>query len=115
MSSEGAGNLMTDPYDVLGLDRQADDTTIRRAYAQLVRQFPPEREPEAFRRIRTAYERLRDPERRARLSLFLLQPPPSLPPHRRVEYDLDVHAEDLLALAAEQVRIPMEQDFCELE
>ena len=113
MSLEGVGKSMTDPYDVLGLDRQADDVAIRRAYAQLVRQFPPEREPEAFRNIRAAYERLRDPESRARLSLFLLQPPPPLPSRRRVSYDLGVHAEDLLTLAVEQVRIPMEQDFCE--
>ena len=115
MSSEGVAKSMTDPYDTLGLDRQADDTAIRRAYARMVRQFPPEREPEAFRRIRAAYEQLRDPERRARLSLFLLQPPPPLPPRRRVAYDLDVHVEDLLTLAMEQVRRLMEQDFCEPE
>lgn len=115
MNSEGVAESMTDPYDILGLDRQADDTAIRRAYAGLVRQFPPEREPEAFRRIRAAYEQLRDPESRARLSLFLLQPPPPLPPRRRVAYDLDVHVEDLLTLAMEQARRPMEQDFCEPE
>lgn len=115
MNSEGVAESMTDPYDILGLDRQADDTAIRRAYAGLVRQFPPEREPEAFRRIRAAYEQLRDPESRARLSLFLLQPPPPLPPRRRVAYDLGVHVEDLLTLAMEQARRPMEQDFCEPE
>lgn len=115
MNSEGAFKSMEDPYAVLGLDRQADDAAIRRAYAQQVRQFPPEREPEAFRRIRAAYEQLRDPERRARVSLFLLHPPPPLPPRRRVAYDLDVHVEDLFMLAMEQVRIPMEKDFCEPE
>ena len=115
MNSEGVAESMTDPYDILGLDRQADDTAIRRAYAGLVRQFPPEREPEAFRRIRAAYEQLRDPESRTRLSLFLLQPPPPLPPRRRVAYDLGVHVEDLLTLAMEQARRPMEQDFCEPE
>jgi len=115
VSPEGAAKSAKDPYDILGLDRQADDTAIRRAYARLVRQFPPEREPDAFRKIRTAYEQLRDPESRARLSLFLLQPPPPLPPQRRVDYDLGVHAEDLLALAIEQVRIPMEHDFREPE
>ena len=118
MNPEGVGKSMTDPYEVLGLDRQADDVAIRRAYAQLVRQFPPERDPDTFRNVRAAYEQLRDPERRARLSLFLLQPPPpvpSLPSRRRVTYDLDVHAEDLLTLAVEQVRIPMQQDFCEPE
>ena len=115
MSSEDVAKSMEDPYSTLGLDRQADDMAVKRAYFQLVRQFPPEREPDAFRKIRTAYEQLRDPESRARLSLFLLQPPPPLPPRRRADYDLDVHAEDLLALAMEQVWTPMKQDFCELE
>ena len=115
MSSEDAAKSAQDPYDVLGLDRQADDAAIRRAYARLVRQFSPEREPDAFRKIRAAYEQLRDPESRARLVLFLLQPPPPLPPQRRVGYDLGVHAEDLLTLAMEQVRTPMEQDFREPE
>lgn len=115
MSAQDGATSMEDPYEILGLDRQAGDAAIRRAYAQQVRQFPPEREPEAFRRIRAAYEQLRDPERRARASLFLLQPPPPLPPRRRLAYDLDVHVEDLFALAMEQLRVPMEQDFCEPE
>ena len=87
---------MRDPYSVLGLARQASEEDIKRAYFQLVRQFPPEREPEKFREIRTAYEQLRDPENRARLTLFLLQPPPPLPRQRRPSYDLSVHVEDLL-------------------
>ena len=102
-----------DPYSVLGLSRQAGDEDIKRAYFQLVRQFPPEREPEKFRDIRTAYEQLRDAESRAQIALFLLQPPPSLPNRRRPSYDLSVHADDLLTLAMELVRTPMQHDFCE--
>ena len=79
-----------DPYSVLGLSRQAGDEDIKRAYFQLVRQFSPERAPEKFREIRTAYEQLRDPENRARLGLFLVQLPPPLPKHRRPSYDLSV-------------------------
>jgi preprotein translocase subunit Sec63 len=52
---------MTDPYDVLGVDRDADDEAIRRRYLELVRQHPPERAPERFAEIREAYDRLRDP------------------------------------------------------
>ena len=100
-----------DPYSVLGLSRQADDEDIKRAYFQLVRQFSPERAPEKFREIRTAYEQLRDPENRARLGPFLLQPPPPLPKQRRPSYDLRVHVEDLLTLAMELVRTPMQDDF----
>ena len=100
-----------DPYSVLGLSRQAGDEDIKRAYFQLVRQFSPERAPEKFREIRTAYEQLRDPENRARLGLVLVQLPPPLPKHRRPSYDLSVHVEDLLTLAMELVRTPMQDDF----
>ena len=102
---------MHDPYSVLGLARQATEEDIKRAYFQLVRQFSPERAPEQFREIRTAYEQLRDPDNRARLGLFLLQPPPPLPKQRRPSYDLSVHMEDLLTLAMELVRTPMQDDF----
>ena len=113
MSSDGVSKPVRDPYEVLGLERQVGETEIKRAYFQMVRQFPPEREPEKFREIRTAYEQLRDPESRARTALFLLQPPPAWPARRRSGYDLSVHAEDLFMLAMELVRTPMQQDFRE--
>jgi curved DNA-binding protein CbpA len=103
-----------DPYAVLGLSHQASEADIKRAYFQLVRQFPPERQPEKFRVIRTAYEQLRDPEQRARMDLFLVQPPPPLPKQRRSSYDLSVHVDDLLTLAMELVRTPMQDDFGEI-
>jgi preprotein translocase subunit Sec63 len=52
---------MTDPYEVLGVARDADDQAIRMRYLELVRQHPPEREPERFAEVREAYDRLRDP------------------------------------------------------
>jgi curved DNA-binding protein CbpA len=103
-----------DPYAVLGLSRQASEADIKRAYFQLVRQFPPERQPEKFRAIRTAYEQLRDPEQRTRMDLFLVQPPPPLPKQRRPSYDLSVHVDHLLTLAMEWVRTPMQDDFGEI-
>ena len=111
MSSDVVSQPVRDPYGVLGLGRQASEAEIKRAYFQLVRQFSPERAPEKFREIRTAYEQLRDPANRARLGLFLLQPPPPLPKQRRPSYDLSVHVEDLLTLAMELVRTPMQDDF----
>ena len=114
MSSDVVSQPVRDPYGVLGLDRHASEAEIKRAYFQLVRQFSPERAPETFREIRTAYEQLRDPENRARLGLFLLQPPPPLPKQRRPSYDLSVHVEDLLTLAMELVRTPMQDDFSDI-
>ena len=91
-----------DPYEILGLTRQASDEEVKRAYFQQVRAHPPEREPERFRAIRDAYERLRTPERRTQTDLFLLQPPPETPGRRAPSFDLTLRADDLVAIALEQ-------------
>lgn len=59
-----------DPFVVLGVGPQAGNDEIRAAYLTLVKQYPPDRAPEQFERIRDAYEALRDPRRRARHMLF---------------------------------------------
>jgi curved DNA-binding protein CbpA len=61
---------MTDPYSVLGVPDDADDETIRRRYLELVRESPPERNPEQFAAVRAAYERLKDLDARVRHRLF---------------------------------------------
>jgi DnaJ-class molecular chaperone len=61
---------VADPYQVLGLEPGSDDARIRRRYLDLVRQHPPEREPQRFATIREAYDQLRDPARRLRSRLF---------------------------------------------
>jgi curved DNA-binding protein CbpA len=76
--SEREPNLQaSNPYAVLGLDKRADQAEIKRAYFALIRQHPPESEPENFKLIRTAYEKLKTEGRRAETDLFLLQPPPA--------------------------------------
>lgn len=104
-------NAQQDPYEVLQIERQAKTEEIKRAYFQMVRQFPPEREPQKFQEIRRAYEQLRNPELRSLTDLFLLQPPPDLPNRRRPRYDLSVHNEDIFRLAVDLVATPMEDDF----
>jgi curved DNA-binding protein CbpA len=106
-----AKNHAPDPYRMLGIERSATEAEIKRAYFQLVRQFPPEKAPEKFQEIRAAYEKLRTAESKAQVDLFLIQPPPEPPKRRRASYDLDVHREDLLTLALEMVATPMQQDF----
>lgn len=51
----------SDPFQVLGVSQDADEAEVRARYLELVRQFPPEREPERFREIRAAYEAAKDP------------------------------------------------------
>jgi DnaJ-class molecular chaperone len=52
---------MTDPYEVLGLTPGASEDDIRQRYLALVREYPPERDPEKFAQVRHAYDQLRDP------------------------------------------------------
>jgi len=44
------------PWGELGIEENADPLTIRRAYAARLRRIDPAREPDAFRRLRSAYE-----------------------------------------------------------
>lgn len=50
-----------DPFTVLGLSRDAGEAEVRARYLELVKQYPPEREPEKFRAIRAAFEAAKDP------------------------------------------------------
>jgi len=91
----------SNPYTVLGIDRRAGQSEIKRAYFKLVREFPPEDEPEKFKEIRAAYERLKSAEERAKIDMFLLQSPPEPPKLTPGRYDLSIHQEDLIKLAVE--------------
>jgi len=89
-----------DPYEILGLERTATATQIKQAYFEQVRAHPPEREPAVFKRIRAAYERLRDPEQRTETDMLLLDKWPKSNRKRRLtKMDLTVHPEDVLAAA----------------
>ena len=57
-------------YKILGAARDADDKTIRKAYLDLVKKFPPERHPEEFKRITRAFEAIKD--RRSRVASKLM-------------------------------------------
>ena len=86
------------PYVVLGLTRTATLDEIKQAYFLQVRQHPPEREPDAFKRIRAAYDQLKTSEKRIQADMRVLE---DLPPARAVRLpdpDLTIHAEDVLSL-----------------
>ncbi len=87
--------MSADPYAVLGLTRQATALEVKEAYFKLVHDYPPERDPEGFQRIRAAYEALRTPTARAHTDRqFVQEPPPYVPLRRLPPFDLTYHAED---------------------
>lgn len=62
--------MSQDLYELLGVDRDADDATIKKAYRRLARQYHPDVNPdpeaqEKFKEVSTAYEVLSDPQKRA--------------------------------------------------
>ena len=61
-----------DPYHVMGVTTNATESELRARYLELVKAFPPERDPEKFREIRAAYEAVNDP---LILAMKLIEPP----------------------------------------
>ena len=61
---------MKTPYEILGISEKCNDKTVKQGYLLMVKQFPPERFPEDFQRIRHAYEKIKTEKDRAALELF---------------------------------------------
>ena len=65
-----------DYYEVLGVEREAGEEVIKKAYRKLALQFHPDRNPgdhgaeASFKEATEAYEVLRDPDRRRRYDQF---------------------------------------------
>jgi curved DNA-binding protein CbpA len=87
-----------DPYEVLGIPRTASAAALKQAYFALVRAHPPERAPEMFKRIRAAYERVRDPSVRIETDMLLLERWPEPTRQRRPpKLDLSVQPADIIS------------------
>ncbi|MCU1238824.1 MAG: heat shock protein DnaJ domain protein [Candidatus Solibacter sp.] len=94
-----------DPRQVLGISPEAGDEEIRAAYLRKVKEYPPDRAPAEFEKVRDAYESLRDPRRRVSAML-------AVDPHQPLAKLLDGRAgerrflgpDPWLALLREQKR-----------
>lgn len=62
-------------YEVLGVPQNATETEIKRAWAQKIRQHPPDRDPEENQRINVAKQTLLDAKARARYDAHLAHGP----------------------------------------
>jgi hypothetical protein len=58
------------PNEILGVPSNASEEEIRVAWLAKVKEFPPDRSPAEFERIRDAYDTLRDPRKRAKAMLL---------------------------------------------
>lgn len=75
-----------DYYGILGVDKSADATEVKKAYRQLVKQWHPDRHlenkeiaEEKFKEIQEAYEVLSDPEKRKLYDRFGFVPEGGMP------------------------------------
>ncbi len=68
---------LSNPFQVLGVSKEAGETEIRARYLELVKRFPPDREPDKFREIQAAYQAAKDP---LLIAQRLLEPPSEDPP-----------------------------------
>ncbi len=65
-----------DPYEILGIRRNATQEEIKKAYRRLAKQYHPDRNPndksaeQRFKEVHAAYEVLGDPERRSQYDRF---------------------------------------------
>jgi hypothetical protein len=93
-----------DPHAILGVNVDADLRQVRKAYAALIRIYKPERFPEEFRRVRDAYEAIKE--------LLALREETGAEPRRPEEAPAEEgEAAGAEAAEAEAARLSLEQEL----
>ena len=108
---------MENPYVVLGIPKSASPDEVKKAYFGLIREHPPEKDPQGFKRIRIAYDSLRDAGKRSQTDLFLFNDPYgefNIRQEGRQKYERDIHVKTLLYLISDLGRTDFSADFNEI-
>ena len=85
-----------DPYKVLGISPEASIGEIKQAYFTLVKKYSPEKNPEAFKKIRAAYEQIRSQQRKEETDFLLFEEATSTISFHKTSGSLYHISEDLL-------------------
>ena len=92
---------MQDPYQILEVTNDASLSEIKKSYFRLIKHHPPEKEPEKFKKIRAAYEKLKNNLIRAETDMLLFKQPGSdfidLPAQTKQFYS-EITDDDILEL-----------------
>ncbi|HHD64581.1 MAG TPA: hypothetical protein ENK96_09525 [Desulfobulbaceae bacterium] len=61
---------MKTPFEILNIPGDSGDDAVKKGYLAMVKQFPPERFPDEFQRICSAYEMVKTEKNRLKYALF---------------------------------------------
>lgn len=61
---------MENLYEILNISKDADEKGIKKAYTKMLRKYPPEKNPEEFKKVREAYETLINRDTRVEYDAF---------------------------------------------
>ena len=92
---------MLDPYKILDVPRDATVGEIKKAYFRLIKHHTPEKEPEKFKEIRAAYEKLRTDIVRTETEMLLFKEPETDfqgPPVQYSEYNSKITQHDIFEM-----------------
>ncbi|MBC8228339.1 J domain-containing protein [bacterium] len=62
---------MQNPYEILGIDKNSSESDIKKSYFNLIKRFTPEKHGDEFKKIRGAYDQLKDSKKRIETDMFI--------------------------------------------